>query len=305
MTDHPLTSEFCTALRKSMLPFLADGIDVLSGKPGYRDSFEEILHLLRRAWHEKPWPKWAANGTLRFNRTVLQEELRFRKSGEYSRGPQDSVDVNAEVYQSTEVMEGYYLVGLLLSYFTWVHHDRMLDFYRNRFLSNGNATKDVMEWGIGHGLFTLLAARAWPNAKITAVDISEHSLEFANRLFQAAGEASRVTFVKADILDRDATFEPVDRLICSELMEHVADPALLVGRVAAALAPGGRAFVTTAINAPQPDHIYLFRSRDEVEKLVTASGLIIEEAISLVHPHNEGRVGAPTVLAMIAAKAGA
>ncbi len=301
--DHPLTAEFCAALRRSMLPFLADGIDTLSAKPGYRDSLEEILGLLRRGWREKPWPKWAANGTLRFNRTVLQEELSFRKSGQYSRTPEDSVAVNAEVYQSTEVMEGYYLVGLLLSYFTWIHHDRMLEFYRTRFLRDGGSANAVMEWGIGHGLFALLAARVWPAARMTAVDISEHSLDFARRLFEAAGETSRVTFVTADILGCDATFEPVDRLICSELMEHVADPRLLLTRISAALMPGGRAFVTTAINAPQPDHIYLFRSRDEVEQLVAASGLIIEEAISLVHPHNEGRVGAPTVLAMIAVKA--
>lgn len=303
MTEHRLVTEFTDALRRSMLPFLAEGVDALSSKPGYRDDLEDVLGLLRRAWGDKPWPRWAANGTLRFNRTVIQEELSFRKTGQYSRKPEESVTVNAEVYQSAEVMEGYYLVGLLLSYFTWIHHDRMLDFYRTRFLGGTGSAKSVMDWGIGHGLFTLLATRAWPTATVTAVDISEHSLEFARRLFEAAGVASRVGFVKTDILDRSAIFQPVDRLICSELMEHLPDPSSLVARIAAGLAPGGRAFVTTAINAPQPDHIYLFRSPEEVEKLFASAGLMIDESICLVHPHNEGRVNAPTVLAMIAAKA--
>lgn len=303
MTVHaPLTEDFTAVLRKSMLPFLGEAVDSLSADPSYLASLEDILGLLRVAYPEKPWPKWAANGTLRFNRTVIQAELEFRKTGEYSRRPEDAAEVESEIYSSSDVMEGFYLVGLLLTYFTWIHHTEMLNFYRKQFLDAGAGVSAVMEWGVGHGLFTLLASRTWPEAQIFALDISQHSLEFSRRLLKADGADARSKFFSADILSPDVTLPGVDRLICSELMEHVPDPHALGRRIHDVLNKNGKAFVTAAINAPQPDHIYLFRSREEVEELIAASGLRIEAALPLVHPNHKGREAAPTVLAMVVAK---
>jgi SAM-dependent methyltransferase len=303
MIDYPLLADYRDALNKSMLPFLGGTIGALSADAGYCDDLEDLLALLRRAYPHKPWPKWSAGGTLRFNRMIIQEELEFRKSATYSRRPEDSALVNEEIYSSSEVMDGFYLVGLLLSYFTWFHHKRILDFYRARFLRRpGGAVGRVMEWGVGHGLFSLLAARAWPVAWLTAVDISQHSLDFTRRLLAADAVTQRVEFVLQDILEPHAELPVVDRLICSELMEHVAEPPELAKRMATVLAPGGCAFVTAAINAPQPDHIYLFRSPQEVEELIRSVGLIVEAALPVGHPHNEGRDDAPTVLAMVVSK---
>jgi ubiquinone/menaquinone biosynthesis C-methylase UbiE len=179
----------------------------------------------------------------------------------------------------------------------------MPEFYRRHFLDAEAKVGSVMEWGVGHGLFTLLASRSWPQAQIFALDISQHSLDFSRSLLKADGAEQRDKFFSADILSPDVTLPCVDRLICSELMEHVPDPHALGRRVYDVLNKDGKAFVTAAINAPQPDHIYLFRSRQEVEDLIVASKLHIEAALPVVHPNHKGREGAPTVLAMVVAKA--
>jgi 2-polyprenyl-3-methyl-5-hydroxy-6-metoxy-1,4-benzoquinol methylase len=93
-----------------------------------------------------------------------------------------------------------------------------------------------------------------------------------------------------------------DRLICAELLEHVADPKALLFRVAASLKDGGKAFLTAAINAPQPDHIYHFRSAGEVEELVQACGLSIHAQRLFTHPHRKTQNEPPAILALTAAK---
>jgi hypothetical protein len=61
------------------------------------------------------------------------------------------------------------------------------------------------------------------------------------------------------------------------------------------LADDGYAFLTTAINAPQPDHIYLFRNIDEViemfegftivdQVIVSANNYSLEKAVKKCAP---------------------
>ena len=300
MNDHAVIEELRRRLKSSMLPFLADAIEQLSTKPGYNELLADVLDALKRSYPDKPWPNWAANGLLRFNRSVILEELKFRDSGKYSRNLDETDDINEAIYKSQDVMEGYYLVGLLLTYFTWIHHSRILDFYRSEFLARPGAVATGMEWGVGHGLLTWLAARAWPEATFTAGDLSPHSIEFSRRLLSAEGFGDRVHYVQGDVLSDDLVLPRVDRLICSELLEHVSDPAKVTRRVASCLNPQGLAFITAAVNAPQEDHVFLFRSADEVAELIAASGLTIERALPVVHPNSEGRAEPPTVLAVVA-----
>lgn len=300
MSDRAIIGDLRDRLKSSMLPFLADAIDQLSAQPGYDELLAEVLKAIQRAYPDKPWPKWVANGLLRFNRSIILEELKFRESGQYSRAPGDTPDINEEIYQSQDVMEGYYLIGLLLTYFTWIHHSRILDFYRAEFLARPGVVHSGMEWGVGHGLLTWLAGRAWPSALFTACDLSTHSLVFSRRLLTAAGLGNRVQYIQGDVLDDTASLPRVDRLICSELLEHVSDPAKVTRRIASCLNPEGVAFITAAINAPQEDHVFLFRSVQDVEELILASGLKVERSLPVVHPNSEGRIDPPTVLAVVA-----
>ncbi len=298
-TPHVLFESYRDALKASVLPFLGHSLDRLADDR--QAELDELLLLLHRAFPEQPSPGWAVKATLRFNRMIIAEELDYRERAAYRRAPQDAADVNQLIYQSAETMTGFYLAGLLLSYFTWPHHTALLSFYRESFLT-GRKPGTVMEWGVGHGLFTLHAKRQWPNASLVALDISEHSLDFTKRLLEADGTSCRPQFVLGDILAESLVLPTVDRLVCAEVLEHVADPKALLQRVADCLLPGGVTFLTAAINAPQPDHIFHFRDAGEVEELVRAAGLVIRAKRSLTHPHRARQSEAPTVLALIAAK---
>jgi len=61
-----------------------------------------------------------------------------------------------------------------------------------------------------------------------------------------------------------------------EVLEHVEEPARFMGRIRELAAPGGYVFITTAINAPAVDHIYLFETPEAVRELVRSAGFAIE-----------------------------
>jgi ubiquinone/menaquinone biosynthesis C-methylase UbiE len=65
-------------------------------------------------------------------------------------------------------------------------------------LARGGSVIDV---GCGHGVSTILMARAFPNASILGVDIHQESIEVARRRAVEAGVADRARFEAADVLE--------------------------------------------------------------------------------------------------------
>jgi len=100
----------------------------------------------------------------------------------------------------------------------------------------------LLDVGSGQGDFAALARRTWPAAAILGLELSQTGCRLA---------AARVP---------DAAFHPVDLLagavpaageagwathaVCSEVLEHVDDPAALLRAAAAWMAPGCRLAVT-------------------------------------------------------------
>lgn len=66
-----------------------------------------------------------------------------------------------------------------------------------------------------------------------------------------------------------------------EVLEHVETPAKFIEECRSVLAGQGRVYVSTCLNAPEPDHIYLFSSIEEVEQLFVDHGFAIEQSIYL------------------------
>jgi SAM-dependent methyltransferase len=301
LPKHEFLSAFRSSLDASLFRSLARGIDTLREEfgPEYLADFDLHLRLLHQAHPERPWPNWAANGYISFNRMVLKEELAFRDSGAYSAGAEDMDRIIADIYDNDDVMEKYYLVGLYATYFVWPHHYRMLRYYRSSFLGAeaGEAAR-FAEWGVGHGLLSVAALSRWPAAQGWLFDLSQHSLNFARRLLEAAGHGSRCSFVQGDVV-AEPDLPVVDRLVCSEVLEHVPYPQTVLEGVRSALAPGGRAFLTAAVDAPQVDHVYLFRSDEEVFAMAAAAGLRLRSHLSVVHPNRTSDPRPPRVVGMV------
>lgn len=104
----------------------------------------------------------------------------------------------------------------------------------------------ILDIGSGQGEFALLLSRSFPDAEIRGIEYSETGV----RRSREAAQALRVsaTFEQRDLL-ASQTVDPSDQhwatmAICSEVLEHVDEPARLLRNVQPYLAPACRLIVT-------------------------------------------------------------
>jgi 2-polyprenyl-3-methyl-5-hydroxy-6-metoxy-1,4-benzoquinol methylase len=136
---------------------------------------------------------------------------------------------------------------------------------------------------------------------VTAYDVSPHSLSFSQRVLVGAG-FSDVEFVLADVTREE--MPAVDFVICSELLEHVSEPQVLVNRAASSLRSGGAIFLTAAVNAPQFDHLTRFTSPIEVMEIVRKSNLDVSDSQLFTPLSGRRSESPPQVLALLALRKG-
>ena len=105
-----------------------------------------------------------------------------------------------------------------------------------RAMMGASAGLDVAEVGSGGGHIL----RMFPEAKLTAIDVSDVYLEQARRNLQGYD----VRFLKGELDDLDIEPGSFDRIICSEVLEHTVDPAHILDGIARLLRPEGVAVIT-------------------------------------------------------------
>jgi cyclopropane-fatty-acyl-phospholipid synthase len=99
--------------------------------------------------------------------------------------------------------------------------------------------QEILELGCGWGSLTLFMAERFPNARITAVSNSRPQREFI------LAEAARRGVKAPTVITADAnSFTPgegrvFDRIVSVEMMEHMKNYGVLLGRIASWLRPGG------------------------------------------------------------------
>lgn len=105
------------------------------------------------------------------------------------------------------------------------------------------ASGTVLEIGCGTGRNLIAAARAWPEARLYGIDISEAMLETARAKVARAGLSERITLAQGDATGFDtvelfgvATF---DRVFQSYTLSMIPDWHGAIREGAAKLAPGG------------------------------------------------------------------
>jgi len=116
-------------------------------------------------------------------------------------------------------------------YFVEPHIPRFADFSRW-------AGKRVLEIGCGIGTDTINFARA--GAEVTAVDLSEKSLELARKRAELFG-LNNITFIQADVeqLTRTMTAKDFDLVYSFGVIHHTPNPEIGLAQMAALLRPGG------------------------------------------------------------------
>lgn len=228
-------------------------------------------HADKQGWDE------AIRGYALFSVDALKSQGFYERHGHYAAS--NYAEVKREYWDNPDFMLSNYMPGMFLSYFLWPHHYRLILFYRNRIChilkQSTPSIQTFCEIGVGTGIYSRETLRALPDARGTGYDISEHSLSFCRRGMTAFDLIDRYALEKRDILSNPP--EPVDYLICQEVLEHLEDPARFCQGLFQLVKPGGKAYITAAITAAHSDHIYLYKIPDEAREHVESAGFNVRE----------------------------
>lgn len=153
----------------------------------------------------------------------------------------------------------------------------------------------LLDVGCGVGQTLEAMARSWPRLDLTGMDLSLTALE------KAASRLPAAHWVLCDCAwfpFRDAHFQVV---LLNNLIEHVPDPAPLLGRIARVLAPGGYLLVSTPsryrldnllralrglpLQRMSPDHIVEL-SVGQVSEMLAWAGFHLEKVEGPRRPPN-------------------
>jgi len=205
---------------------------------------------------------------------MLIERIEFIRNGCYSSS--SFVEVENRVYANPDIMK-YHMHGLVIAQFLWIDQFKRLLFFSENIKKYLKKSGKYLEIGGGHGLYINETINNFPNlTNNDLVDISSSSLELAKGIINN----SKVNYIHKNIFDFDIKENTYNFITMGEVLEHVEDPLSLLKKLHELLDINGVCYVTTPINAPMIDHIYLFNDASEIRNLFRASGFeILQESI--------------------------
>src|SRR5262245_31196927 len=208
---------------------------------------------------------------------TLEEQLFFNRHQRYRHST--FAEVADHVYHDGAYMNRY-MYGLAISTFVWPNHVQMARYFRARLPRDRGGR--YLEVGPGHGYLFLTAMRLSRFDEFLGVDLSAASIAQTAAIVDFFCPGRRVRLEQHDFFEAGA-LEPgqFDAIVAGEVLEHVEQPAALLRRIAELVAPDAFIFVTTCVNAPAIDHIYLWRSTDELEMMIEENGLRLVDALRL------------------------
>jgi SAM-dependent methyltransferase len=247
--------------------------------PDYVETTDVVCRLIDRlCGHDSVRLREALANYVRFCDVFKQKQLDFARHGVFAEGDYDRVLQG--VYEQREYMLSMYYPALLFSYVFASNYFEILRVYRQNFLPRCVAVRTSCEVGIGHGLLSGLLAARYPELRGYGIDVSPASPLVASRVFEFLGlpeGAVRVEIGNAMKGVPCADGRPYGAAVCAEVLEHVPDPLGLLRNLRGALVEGAPAFLTAALNMESVDHLYLFRTDDEVMSLVEKAGFEVVE----------------------------
>lgn len=211
---------------------------------------------------------------------MLYYRQHFLKNGVYANSSLN--EVNQKVYANTDVME-YHMQGLLLAQFLWPDQYFRFNFFRNELHNFTRHVSSYLEIGAGHGLYVQEALRQIKDLKtVDVLDISETSLNLCKDLVKN----DRIRFIKEDFLALE-TPALYDFISIAEVVEHLESPDEALQKIYTLLNNNGIVFISTPVNSPMIDHIYLFRSIEDIKTTIKQNGFeIIKDVFKSSEPYS-------------------
>jgi len=186
-------------------------------------------------------------------------------------------DLAQSVYFDDAYMRKY-MYGLALTSFLWPNHVVLHDFFIRTFPKGQKGA--YLEIGPGHGYYFMQSARLGDFERMLGVDVSASSVALTRDIIRHFGIEKKcpVEVIETDFLAFHEGNQEYSCIVMGEVLEHVEDPCRFLSTVAHLSGPSTHIFVTTCMNAPEIDHIFLFRTGKDVEEIIEASGLKVVES---------------------------
>jgi SAM-dependent methyltransferase len=224
----------------------------------------------------------AADGYAEFCTEAIRSQLYFERHGTYQASSYQ--DVLETCYQSEDYMDRRYLPGQFLSHYVWPHHRLMLRGFVNYFIKKIGDIQSFYEVGVGCGMYSLKVLEQFPLSFGKGFDISQYALDFTKRVVDSHGLGKNYSIHNKDII-ADPPHEKCNFVVSQEVLEHLEDPLAFVKSLRAITQSGGFGYITAAINAGHTDHIYLYRTAEEVSLQLTEAGWsIIDQQVECNYP---------------------
>jgi SAM-dependent methyltransferase len=241
------------------------------------DSFSELYIGYLNS--QKIGLEYAVGAYLKMCNDMMRCQVGFIKTGEYP--VKKATQALQNVYNNDSEMQSY-MIGLALSQFLWSSHYEIFSFFIESLKKYSETTHSYLEIGPGHGLFLSQAMKLLEKCNdFVTVDISPTSIKITKSIMNHiyALEANKVMYYHKDMLDLSLE-DKYDFISMGEVIEHVNFPNKLLGKLKDLLTPIGKGFVSTCVDCPATDHVYHFRTVEEIRSLINQCGLfIVDERI--------------------------
>lgn len=212
---------------------------------------------------------------------TLREQTYFQRHKRYRYSSFD--EVAAAVYFDDEYMRKY-MHGLAITAYLWPNHRELHRYFSATIPMN--AAGNYLEIGPGHGMFMMTAMRRSAYSCFDGIDLSPTSAQMTSDLIGsgAFGDFDNFRVFEQDFLEGDLSPNTYAAIVMGEVLEHVERPAVFLDRIRQVATDDAYIFITTPVNAPAIDHIYLFDSYESIESLVLESGLQIKDKMLVPYP---------------------
>lgn len=238
------------------------------------EDLNDVLKFFTDAYDGKNYDiEYIVDSYLFLNNMIMEETYYFVSNDKYRYSSFKEVD--DIVYNNKEYMEKY-MMGLAVSEYIWINHLKMIRYFENN--SNSFFGDKYLEIGPGFGQYLSRAITKCDFKKYFACDVSQTSVEGSNQYLKYQGIQDKCIVEHKNFFDYDSS-DKFDCIVMGEVLEHVEQPLEMLEKICSLLTENGKAFITTAINAPTLDHIYLFRSAQEVLDMAKKAGFHVVDYV--------------------------
>lgn len=203
---------------------------------------------------------------------TLSEQIYFKRNKRYRYS--SFKEVENSVYLSKDYMSKY-MIGLALTQYFWPNHTLLRRFFEKTIPKSHVGT--YLEVGSGHGHQILFTLKNTKYSDITVVDISPTSLELTRGVLSHFGITDNQYKSELNDFLKYNNHEQFDVIVMGEVLEHVEKPDEFLKKIKELTHSNSYIYVSTCINAPAVDHIYLFESVEQLKDMIVQSGLIIKD----------------------------